>query len=125
MLSSRWRGTTVTISISARKATSAWVRPGGSGSAMVCDDASGCEQTECHLFMFLWAVLEPVPVLSQAWHIRPRVLAELGSGNWTFGAWRGPASIDSRWRRDAAGKCGAAAAPAAGRFLQGLCLAFC
>lgn len=36
MLSSRWRGTTVTSSISARKATSGWVRPGGSGSAIVC-----------------------------------------------------------------------------------------
>jgi hypothetical protein len=35
ILSSRWRGTTVTSSISARKATSAWVRPGGRGSAIV------------------------------------------------------------------------------------------
>lgn len=34
MLSSRWRGTTVTSSISATKATSAWVRPAGRGSAM-------------------------------------------------------------------------------------------
>jgi hypothetical protein len=34
MLSNRWRGTTVTSSISARKATSAWVRPGGRGSAI-------------------------------------------------------------------------------------------
>jgi len=35
MLSSRWRGTTVTISISARYDTSAWVSPGGSGRAIV------------------------------------------------------------------------------------------
>lgn len=35
MLSSRWRGTTVTISISQRKATSEWVRPGGSERAIV------------------------------------------------------------------------------------------
>jgi len=35
MRSRRWRGMTVTSSISARKATSGWVRPGGSGSAMV------------------------------------------------------------------------------------------
>jgi hypothetical protein len=35
MLSSRWRGTIVTISISQRKATSAWVSPGGSGRAIV------------------------------------------------------------------------------------------
>lgn len=34
MLSSRWRGMTVTSSISARKETSAGVRPGGSGSAI-------------------------------------------------------------------------------------------
>ena len=34
-LSSRWRGTTVIISISQRNATSAGVRPGCSGSAMV------------------------------------------------------------------------------------------
>ncbi len=35
MVSRRWRGTTVTSSISARKDTSAWVRPGGRGSAIV------------------------------------------------------------------------------------------
>ena len=34
MLSSLWRGTTVTISISATNATSEWVRPGGSGRAI-------------------------------------------------------------------------------------------
>jgi hypothetical protein len=34
-LSSFWRGITVTISISQRKATSAGVRPGGRGNAMV------------------------------------------------------------------------------------------
>lgn len=33
-LSSFWRGTTVTISISQRKATSVGVRPGGKGNAM-------------------------------------------------------------------------------------------
>jgi hypothetical protein len=50
MLSSRWRGTTVTSSISARKATSAWVKPGGKGSAilyLVCT-----RRIECHLVMF-------------------------------------------------------------------------
>lgn len=35
MLSRRWRGTIVTSSISATKATSAWVRPGGRGSAIL------------------------------------------------------------------------------------------
>ena len=35
MASRRWRGTTVTSSISARKATSEGVRPGFRGAAMV------------------------------------------------------------------------------------------
>jgi len=42
MLSRRWRGTTVTISISARKDTSAWVIPGGRGRAAIFRVWGGC-----------------------------------------------------------------------------------